>query len=173
MTTHDLATEQKTPTPPSQKGQKYQPDVRISPTPGDGKNTPKIPEKIPPNAIFFFGRIRGVSEGVSEGVFRGISGGIFACRGLSYSVVVRWVVKGNSVQPHLHQPQQEPPNLKVTLTGSLSGWLRDAIWDKPSRPLCLGRDIAAIAEEGLELASKCCDPVCLVETPSKKKKEKI
>ena len=41
-------------------GQKYQPDIRISPAPGDRKGTPKIPEKGPQNYDFrFLGGIQG------------------------------------------------------------------------------------------------------------------
>ena len=62
LTTHDPATEQKT----RQTPKKYQLDIRISPMPGERKNTPKIPEKYPQNTILAF---LGVLWGVFEGVF--------------------------------------------------------------------------------------------------------
>ena len=73
--------------PPNPKiGQKYHPAIRIPPTTGDQKNTPKIPEKYPKKYEF---RISWVSEGVSEKVFRGVSflhaAGYFWVSGLSYS----------------------------------------------------------------------------------------
>ena len=53
LTTHDPATEQKTPLNPK-IGQKYQPDIQILPTARDRKNTPKIQEKYPKNTNFVF-----------------------------------------------------------------------------------------------------------------------
>ena len=92
--------------PKPQKGQTYQPDIRLSPTSGDRKNTSKIPEKSTPKirfsrilGVFFWEYLKGFSGNLTFCML----GGILACRGLSYSVAGRWVLNACVVSEHFSQ----------------------------------------------------------------------